>query len=273
MGDDGRKGYAQLSNGFWRNVKIAELRETCRSAVGMYSMMLSYCSDRMTDGYVERKAARYLLRATDEEIDALIEAGLITETGDGYQVHDYLKHNNSRDQIMHKRQREKRRYEAKKESSAEVLPKFCRQKSDRIGTNIKHKTQNKKEEELHSSSKESDKPLTADDWAHTGNGTEAIRRIRDQYAKLDMRDTLQAFTTHHGQTTKPPDMWTRLFQGWCERRATIAQVPEQHRHTHTWACEHTLAVLGLTDRAQVDDETMGEACRIANQLNERENES
>ena len=149
MGDDGRKGYAQLSNGYWRNVKIAELREVCTSAVGMYSMMLSYSSDRMTDGYVERKAARYLLRATDDEIAALIEAGLITETTDGYQIHDYLKHNNSRDQIMHKRQREKRRYEAKKESSAEVLPAEIRQKSDRIGTNIKHKTQNKKEEEFY----------------------------------------------------------------------------------------------------------------------------
>lgn len=272
MGDDGRKGYAQLSNGYWRNVKIAELRETCGSAVGMYSMMLSYCSDRMTDGYVERKAARYLLRATDEELDALIEAGLITETNDGYQIHDYLKHNNSRDQIMHKRQREKRRYEAKKESSAEALPAEIRQKSDRIGTNIKHKTKNKKEEEeLHSSS--SKEPAeTADEWTHTAHGADTISRTRDQYPNLDIRDATTAFASHHGDARKPPGAWERLFKGWCDRRATIAQVPEQHRHTHTWACEHTLAVLGLTDRAQVDDETMPKAIRIANELNEMENE-
>ena len=87
-----------------------------------------------------------------------------------------------------------------------------------------------------------------------------------------MRDALQAFTTHHGQTRKPPGMWTRLFQGWCGKRSSIAQVPEQRRHQHTWACEHTLTILGLTDRSQVDDETMLKACRIANQLNEKENE-
>ena len=269
MGDDGRKGYAQLSNGYWRNVKIAELREVCTSAVGMYSMMLSYSSDRMTDGYVEQKAARYLLRATDDEIAALIEAGLITETDDGYQIHDYLAHNNSRDQIMHKRRMEKRRYEAKKESSAEVLPAEIRQKSDRIGTNIKHKTQNKKEEEeLHSSSsKETAESQTADEWIHTAHGTDTISRIRDAYPRLDMRDATAAFVRHHGDTRKPSDAWARLLEGWCERRVDMSGIQQARHHLHTWKCEHVLQALGRDETTAQPDRT---ACELAKQLNEKE---
>ncbi|WP_288270195.1 hypothetical protein [uncultured Bifidobacterium sp.] len=267
--NDGRKGYAQLSNGFWRNVKIAELRETCKSAVGVYTMMLSYCSDRMTDGHVERKAARYLLRATGEELAALIEAGLITETGDGYQIHDYLAHNNSRDQIMHKRQREKRRYEARKENSAGSLPAEPRQKSDRIGTNIKHKTQNKKEEEeLHSSSsKEPAESQTADEWIHTAHGADTISRLRDTYPRLDMRDATAAFARHHWDARKPPGAWARLFQGWCERRADMSGIQPARRHLHTWKCEHVLQALGRTEETAQPDST---ACELAKQLNQKE---
>lgn len=264
--NDGRKGYAQLSNGFWRNVKIAELRETCKSAVGVYTMMLSYCSDKMTDGHVDRKAARYLLRAAGEEIDALIEAGLLTETGDGYQVHDYLAHNNSRDQIMHKRQREKRRYEAKKENSAGSLPAEPRQKSDRIGTNIKHKTQNKKEEEeLHSSSsKETAESQTADEWIHTAHGADTISRLRDAYPRLDMRDAITAFTRHHGNRRKPPGAWARLLQGWCKTRADMSGTQPAHQHRHTWKCTHVLKALGRDETTAQPDDT---ACTLANQLN------
>lgn len=265
-GSDGRKGYAQLSNGFWRNVKIAELCETCKSAVGVYAMMLSYCSDKMTDGHIDRKAARYLLRVTDDEIDALIEAGLITETDDGYQVHDYLAHNNSRDQIMHKRQMEKRRYEAKKENSAGSLPAEPRQKSDRIGTNIKHKTKNKKEEEeLHSSSsKEIAESQTADEWTHTAHGADTISRTRDQYPNLDIRDATTAFARHHGDTRKPPDAWARLFQGWCQRRADMSGIQPSRPHRHTWKCEHVLQALGRDETTAQPDDT---ACTLANQLN------
>lgn len=267
-GSDGRKGYAQLSNGFWRNVKIAELRETCKSAVGVYTMMLSYCSDRMTDGHVDRKAARYLLRATGEEIAALIEAGLITETNDGYQIHDYLEHNNSRDQIMHKRQREKRRYEAKKENSAGSLPAEPRQKSDRIGTNIKHKTKNKKEEELHSSSsKEPAESQTADEWTHTTRGADTISRLRDAYPRLDMRDAITAFTRHHGDARKPPGAWERLLEGWCKTRANMSGIQPARHHLHTWKCEHVLQALGRTEETAQPDST---ACELAKTLNAEE---
>lgn len=61
----------------------------------------------------------------------------------------------------------------------------------------------------------------------------------------------------------------RRVDAWkANKRAAIAQVPEQHRHTHTWACEHTLTVLGLTDPSQISD--IDNACRIADELNEKE---
>lgn len=279
-----KNGYVKLSNGFWRNTKIRKLRTVYPSGVSAYVMMLSYAGDQLTDGYVDNDTTAYVLGITTDETDALQECGLIEPAENGWYIHDFLDYNREREKVMQRRDymrdymRDRREQESCKQLT-DACKQFTNDSKHDVSTPLGDKHQNtrtpehqEKEEELHSSSKESEN-LTADDWAHTGSGAEAISLMRGQYAKLDMRDTLQAFTAHHGQAMKPPGMWARLFQGWCDRRATIAQVPEQHRHTHTWACEHTLAVLGLTDRTQVDDETMGEACRIANQLNERENES
>lgn len=289
--DDKPVGYVQLRNDFWRNTKIRKLWVVCPQAVGAYALMLSWCGDDLSDGRISDDTARYALGINDEILNALQDCRLVDHDGDVWTVHDFLAVNRSRDKVLtaaeRKRQRD-REYQARKyrEKRGDMNPDTDSVSYDSRASLVREsydivrarpETQNpepitqEKEEEFHSSSKESEN-LTADDWAHTDTGADAISRIRGQYPKLDMRDALQAFTAHHGQTMKPPDMWIRLFQGWCGKRANIAQVPEQHKHTHTWACEHTLTVLGLTDRSQVDDETMREACRIANQLNERENE-
>lgn len=281
----------KVDDSFFSNPKTAMLSD---GATALWLRSGSWSAQQLTGGFIPARMLP-MFRGSDDSVQELCDAGLWERDSerDGYRFHDWNDYQPDGEEVDALR---------RKRSEAGKMGANRRWKRKTVGENGKNgktdgkchgKTManawqadgksmanscpvpvpvpDKKEEEFHSSSKESDEPMTADDWAHTGNGTEAISLMRDQYAKLDMRDTLQAFTTHHGQATKPPDMWTRLFQGWCERRATIAQVPEQHRHTHTWACEHTLAVLGLTDRTQVDDETMPKACRIANQLNEKEN--
>lgn len=97
-----RRGYVQLLNEFYENEKIKELRQTCPSAVGMFAMILSYCGDKMTDGHIRDRPLKYVLQATDVEIDALCGIGMLEPDGnDGYWVHDYLAHNRSKAQIQH----------------------------------------------------------------------------------------------------------------------------------------------------------------------------
>lgn len=278
----------KVDDSFFSNQKTAMLSD---GATALWLRAGSWSAQQLTDGFIPTRMLP-MFRGSDDSVQELCDAGLWERDGerDGYLFHDWSDYQPDGEEVDALR---RKRSEAGKRGANR---RWKRKPADENGKNGKPMANamanawqadgksmanscpvpvpvpvpDKKEEEFHSSSKESEN-LTADDWAHTDTGVDAISRIRDQYPKLDMRDALQAFTQHHGQATKPPGMWERLFQGWCGKRASIAQVPEQHKHTHTWACEHTLTVLGLTDRAQVDDETMPKACRIANQLNEKEN--
>ena len=111
-----RRGYVQLANGFYLNRKVRRLRRTMPSAIGAYAIMLSYCGDNLTDGYVDADTAEFVLDISEQELDALQQAGLVESVEGGYVVHDYLEHNRSRQQVMAKRKRERERY------SAESLP-------------------------------------------------------------------------------------------------------------------------------------------------------
>ena len=284
--DDKPVGYVQLRNDFWRNTKVRKLWVVCPQAVGAYALMLSWCGDDLSDGRISDDTARYALGINDEILNALQDCRLVDHDGGVWTVHDFLAVNRSRAKVLaaaeRKRQRD-REYQARKyrEKRGDVNPdtdsvsydsraRLVRESYDIV--RARPETQNpepitqEKEEELHSSSKESEN-LTADDWAHTHAGTDAISRIRDQYPKLDMRDALQAFTTHHGQTMKSPGMWTRLYQGWCKTRANMSGTQPARRHLHTWKCEHVLQALGRDETTAQPDST---ACELAKQLNQKE---
>ena len=123
-----RRGYVQLANGFYLNRKVRRLRRTMPSAIGAYAIMLSYCGDNLTDGYVDADTAEFVLDISEQELDALQQAGLVESVEGGYVVHDYLEHNRSRQQVMAKRKRERERY------SAESLPAESAQTAGRIET-------------------------------------------------------------------------------------------------------------------------------------------
>lgn len=72
---------------------------------------------------------------------------------------------------------------------------------------------------------------------------------------------------HHGET-RTINEWTRLWKGWCQRRANMSGIPQKTPHTHTWACEHTLKRLGIKSRDDVQD--MTKAQQTANQLNKED---
>ena len=260
-----RRGYVQLANGFYLNRKVRRLRRTMPSAIGAFVVMLSYCGDNLTDGYVDADTAEFVLDISEQELDALQQAGLVESVEGGYVVHDYLEHNRSRQQVMAKRKRERERY------SAESLPAESAQTAGRIetesGQTPEHqntRTQKKEKEEYSSSFS---KETTADEYLETGR-LEADRQISRQYPNLDLTDAWGAFMQHHHGETRTINEWTRLWKGWCQRRANMSGIPQKTPHTHTWACEHTLKRLGIKSRDDVQD--MVEAQQTANQLNKED---
>jgi hypothetical protein len=260
-----RRGYVQLANGFYLNRKVRRLRRTMPSAIGAYAIMLSYCGDNLTDGYVDADTAEFVLDISEQELDALQQAGLVESVEGGYVVHDYLEHNRSRQQVMAKRKRERERY------SAESLPAESVQTAGRIetesGQTPEHqntRTQKKEKEEYSSSFS---KETTADEYLETGR-LEADRQISRQYPNLDLTDAWGAFMQHHHGETRTINEWTRLWKSWCQRRANMSGIPQKTPHTHTWACEHTLKRLGIKSRDDVQD--MTKAQQTANQLNKED---
>lgn len=256
-----RRGYVQLANGFYLNRKVRRLRRTMPSAISAFVVMLSYCGDNLTDGYVDDDTAEFVLDITVQELDALRQVGLIESVDGGYVIHDYLEHNRSRQQVMAKRKRERERY------SAESLPAESAQTAGRIetesGQTPEHqntRTQKKEKEEYSSSFS---KETSADEYLETGR-PEADLQISRQYPNLDLTDAWGAFMQHHHGETRTIAEWTRLWKGWCQRRANMSGIPPSKRHVHTWKCRHVLEALGRDEEtAQAD----GKACELADKLN------
>lgn len=258
-----RRGYVQLANGFYLNRKVRRLRRTMPSAISAFVVMLSYCGDNLTDGYVDSDTAEFVLDITVQELDALRQVGLIESVDGGYVIHDYLEHNRSRQQVMAKRKRERERY------SAESLPAESAQTAGRIDTESgqtpEHqntRTQKKEKEEYSSSfSKEIGVTEFGDSWdcREVANKT-----IATEYPNLDLESAWLAFAERHQGETRSVNDWTRLWKGWCQRRAKMSGIPPSKRHIHTWKCTHVLEALGRDEETAQADE---KACELADKLN------
>lgn len=256
-----RRGYVQLANGFYMNRKVRRLRRTMPSAIGAFVIMLSYCGDNLTDGYVDSDTAEFVLDITTQELDALQQAGLTESVDGGYIIHDYLEHNRSRQQVMAKRKRERERY------SAGSLPAESVQTAGRIktesGQTPEHqntRTQKKDEEEYSSSSKE----IGLNDFELVREKAHANAAIIRDYPNLDLSDAWNAFAARHYGETRTVNDWCRQWKGWCQRRANMSGIPPSKRHIHTWKCRHVLEALGRDEETAQADE---KACELADKLN------
>ena len=261
-----RRGYVQLANGFYLNRKVRRLRRTMPSAIGAFVVMLSYCGDNLTDGYVDDDTAEFVLDITVQELDALQQVGLIETVDGGYVIHDYLEHNRSRQQVMAKRKRERERY------SAESLPAESAQTAGRIktesGQTPEHqntRTQKKEKEEYSSSFS---KEISPTEYADMAEKDATDRTIASEYTNLDLTGAWNAFASRHQSEARTINDWTRLWKGWCQRRANMSGIPPSKRHIHTWKCRHVLEALGRDEETAQADE---KACQMAKRLNKEEN--
>lgn len=258
-----RRGYVQLVNGFYANEKVQELARSGRmDAVGVFCMALTYCGDHLTDGFVPRRAMLYVIGATGEQVNALCDVGMLEEVEEGWLIHDYTAHNRTKEQVLHARKKSAERVaKHRNESDVTALHRNCNAVTS--GQTPEHqntRTQKKEKEEYSSFSKEigvSDFELVREK-AHTN--ADIIRN----YPNLDLSDAWNAFNSRHYGETHTVNDWTRLWKGWCQRRANMSGIPPSKRHVHTWQCEHVLQALGRDKETATPDQ---QACQMAKQLN------
>lgn len=262
-----RRGYVQLVNEFYDNDKIRDLVRMGRAdSVGVYCMALSLCGDRLTDGFVPRRAMLSNIGATPEQVQALVDEGMLEEVEEGWIIHDYAEHNRTKEQVLHARADAKER---KSKSRCHSSVTAVSQRDMRVTSGQTPEHQNtrtpKKEKEEYSSS--FSKETSADEYLETGR-PEADRQISGQYPNLDLTDAWGAFMQHHHGETRTVNEWTRLWKGWCQRRANMSGIPPSKRHVHTWKCSHVLEALGRDKETATPDQ---QACQLAERLNKEQN--
>lgn len=93
---------------------------------------LAHCQQHLTDGSIPNAIVRTLLYMTGNRVRELVHAGLWEANHTGYQVHDYLVHNESRAVVLAKREAARSRMRSKRtslersrEQSSEVRQKFA----------------------------------------------------------------------------------------------------------------------------------------------------
>lgn len=259
-----RRGYVQLVNGFYDNDKIRDLVRMGRAdSVGVYCMALSLCGDRLTDGFVPRRAMLSNIGATPEQVQALVDEGMLEEVEEGWLIHDYTAHNRTREQVLHARADAKER---KSKSRCHSTVTAVSQRDMRVTSGQTPEHQNtrtqKKEKEEYSSS--FSKEIGVSDFELVREKAHANADIIRNYPKLDLSDAWNAFNSRHYGETHTVNDWTRLWKGWCQRRANMSGIPPSKRHKHTWKCSHVLEALGRDEETAQADE---KACELADKLN------
>lgn len=263
-----RRGYVQLVNGFYLNGKVLELMDECPAAVARFCMILSFCGDNLTDGYVSRRDMRYVLRATDEELRLLLMENMLEEVDEGYVVHDYTEHNRTKEQVLHARADAKERKSRSRGGHSSVTAVSRRDMRVTSGQTPEHqntRTQKKEKEEYSSSFS---KEIGVSEFELVREKAHANADIIRDYPNLDLSDAWNAFAARHYGETRTVNDWCCLWKGWCQRRARMSGIPPSKPHRHTWQCEHVLQALGRDKETATPDQR---ACQLAERLNKEQN--
>lgn len=261
-----RRGYVQLVNGFYANEKVQELARSGRmDAVGVFCMALTYCGDHLTDGFVPRRAMLYVIGATGEQVNALCDVGMLEAVDEGWLIHDYTAHNRTKEQVLHARKKSAERVaKHRNESDVTALHRNCNAVTSGQTPEHQNTRTPKKEKEEYSSS--FSKEIGVSDFELVREKAHANADIIRNYPNLDLSDAWNAFNSRHYGETRSVSDWTRLWKGWCQRRANMSGIPPSKRHIHTWQCEHVLQALGRDKETATPDQ---QACQMAKQLNTR----
>lgn len=271
----------KVDDSFFSNPKTAMLSD---GATALWLRSGSWSAQQLTDGFIPARMVP-MFRGSDDSVRELCDVGLWErdDERDGYWFHDWSDYQPDGEEVDALR---RKRSEAGKRGADR---RWKRKTVDENGKNGKTygkchgkpmanawqtdgksmanscpvpvPVPDKKEKEEYSSS--FSKETSADEYLETGR-PEADRQISGQCPNLDLTDAWGAFMQHHHGETRTVNDWTRLWKGWCQRRANMSGIPPSKRHIHTWQCEHVLQALGRNKETATPDQ---QACQMAKRLN------
>lgn len=271
----------KVDDSFFSNPKTAMLSD---GATALWLRSGSWSAQQLTGGFVPARMVP-MFRGSDDSVRELCDVGLWErdDERDGYWFHDWSDYQPDGEEVDALR---RKRSEAGKRGADR---RWKRKTVDENGKNGKTDGKchgkpmanawqtdgksmanscpvpvpvpDKKEKEEYSSSfsKESVK-----DFGESRECGETDKTLAVEYPNLDLESAWLAFADRHQGETRSVNDWTRLWKGWCQRRANMSGIPPSKRHVHTWQCEHVLQALGRNKETATPDQR---ACQMAKQLN------
>lgn len=125
--------FGLVDDGAHAHRKINHAWALHRGALGLHLLGMSYCADQLTNGVVHDWFVAQKLPHSRERraiVTALVNAGLWEPVDDGYQIHDWLDFNPSREQIEQRRRKDRQRH--KKPRASAGNPNGIHAESERI---------------------------------------------------------------------------------------------------------------------------------------------
>ena len=272
----------KVDDSFFSNPKTAMLSD---GATALWLRSGSWSAQQLTDGFIPARMVP-MFRGSDDSVRELCDVGLWErdEERDGYRFHDwsdYQPDGEEVDALRRKRSEAGKRgansrwkrktvdengKNGKTDGKCHGKPMASRWQTD--GKSMANSCpvpvpvpdKKEKEEEYSSFSKE----IGVSDFELVREKAHANADIIRNYPKLDLSDAWNAFNSRHYGETHTVNEWTRLWKGWCQRRANMSGIPPSKRHIHTWQCEHVLQALGRNKETATPDQR---ACQMAKQLN------
>jgi hypothetical protein len=273
----------KVDDSFFSNPKTAMLSD---GATALWLRSGSWSAQQLTDGFIPARMVP-MFRGSDDSVRELCDVGLWErdDERDGYRFHDWSDYQPDGEEVDALR---RKRSEAGKRGANS---RWKRKTVDENGKNGKTDGKchgkpmanawqtdgksmanscpvpvpvpDKKEKEEYSSSFSKETGVTefGDSWdcREVANKTIAV-----EYPNLDLESAWFAFAGRHQDETRAIGDWTRLWKGWCQRRANMSGIPPSKRHIHTWKCRHVLEALGRDEETAQADE---KACELADKLN------
>lgn len=272
----------KVDDSFYSNPKTAMLSD---GATALWLRSGSWSAQQLTGGFVPVRMVP-MFRGSDDSVRELCDAGLwaYDEQKDGYQFHDWSDYQPDGEEVDALR---KKRSEAGKRGANRRWGKPENGKNGKTDGKCHSKPManawqtdgksmanscpvpvpvpDKKEKEEYSSS--FSKETGVKDFGESWECGETDKTLAVEYPNLDLESAWLAFADRHQDETRTVNDWTRLWKGWCQRRANMSGIPPSKRHVHTWKCSHVLEALGRDEETAQADE---KACELADRLNKEE---
>lgn len=275
----------KVDDSFFSNPKTAMLSD---GATALWLRSGSWSAQQLTDGFIPARMVP-MFRGSDDSVRELCDVGLWErdDERDGYWFHDwsdYQPDGEKVDALRRKRseagkrgadRRWKRKTVDENGKNGKTYGK-CHGKSMANAWQTDGKSManscpvpvpvpDKKEKEEYSSS--FSKETGVKDFGESWECGETDKTLAVEYPNLDLESAWLAFADRHQDETRTVNDWTRLWKGWCQRRANMSGIPPSKRHKHTWKCSHVLEALGRDEETAQADE---KACELADKLNKKE---